>query len=98
DRNVTGVQTCALPILEIIAAIPAINPEPTKAGIIGTKILAISFNNDLNGDFFCFSLVSALTSAARSAACERLLVPSAFSPDLLRSEERRVGKECRSQR
>ena len=47
-----------------IAAIPATNPDPTNAGIIGTKIFEISFKIALNGEFFCFAFCAAFISAA----------------------------------
>src|SRR5262249_58571722 len=66
DWSVTGVQTCALPILER----PAIRQRARQHGA------------RLGGPW-----------NAPAAAC-----PSAraSAPDFLRSEERRVGKECRS--
>ena len=46
--------------LDITAAIPPIIPAPTKAGIIGTKILEIAFNTFLNGEvLFCFAFCCA---------------------------------------
>src|SRR2546422_7581249 len=76
DVAVTGVQTCALPIL----------PTPGLSGLCG------------------FSPASRRSTSARSAfvtfggivlfsAATRALAPSTSG---LRSEERRVGKECRS--
>src|SRR5207248_8628316 len=64
DRTVTGVQTCALPILEVLTRVPAGSGSP-------------------------MSRVS--TSTTRS-------MPPVRGPPMIstRSEERRVGKECRS--
>ena len=47
-------------------AIPATSPAPTKAGIIGTKILEISFSRDFNGDDFCLAFWAAFISAVFS--------------------------------
>src|SRR5207249_8659253 len=64
DRNVTGVQTCALPISSA-AASAARRPKRQIAGIAATPCGRSSRNRNLAG--------------SRS-----------------RSEERRVGKECRA--
>ena len=47
-----------------IAAIPATKPDPTNAGIIGTKMLEISFKTALKGEFFCLAFCAAFISAA----------------------------------
>src|SRR5699024_11451634 len=70
DRNVTGVQTCALPIYrfyELINDIPGLSCAKPK------------------GAFYIFPNA---TEAAKATGYE--------SVDDFRSEERRVGKECRS--
>mgnify|MGYP000621928807 CR=1 FL=1 len=61
DRDVTGVQTCALPI----SASRVFEPQPLRFAAEGIWMMAVSM-------VMTFGLV------------------------LLRSEERRVGKECRS--
>src|SRR5699024_11540740 len=65
DRNVTGVQTCALPIFRplrpVAAVFPHMRPSWTLTGL-GRALLAVS----------------------------------RYRPRRRRSEERRVGKECRS--
>src|SRR5699024_11359562 len=70
DRNVTGVQTCALPI-----SCPVV-PSDT-AGIAPTSV-AVGF--------------------ATGTASPAELKPTSWSsvPLKVRSEERRVGKECRA--
>src|SRR5205085_8503856 len=79
DLTVTGVQTCALPILF------SINPSKVKIDstntfrIANTSPTAASATTDLNGK---------AVQIACTAIIERL------KP--VRSEERRVGKECRS--
>src|SRR5699024_11379998 len=77
DRNVTGVQTCALPISYWAA----------------NRFLAASIRLTENR-----SSVSALASTASSSAmCSRNhSARLAGSISTRRSEERRVGKECKS--
>src|SRR5437868_11663399 len=70
DRNVTGVQTCALPIF--LRSEITIRRKCNEASIVGHRWLKISVDD-----------------AVRSIARRRVRY-------LQRSEERRVGKECRS--
>src|SRR5699024_12012573 len=87
DRNVTGVQTCALPIYTSLSPVLlAIRLESdcceawrAEAGIADTP----------ERRRFC---VDALTAAAVQLARWRTLVPGAPFEEL-RSEERRVGEE-----
>src|SRR5438067_7846956 len=74
DRNVTGVQTCALPIFEahLISACP-------KTGALRQACAPIARS------------IAASAPTRRRSRARR----SAESPES-RSEERRVGKECRS--
>src|SRR2546429_5069547 len=80
DVAVTGVQTCALPI----SALPFTRAAISLAALL---VRRSSFETFLSG--------------AGSASCRICCVP-AFIVDILheyalsRSEERRVGKECRS--
>src|SRR2546430_7949345 len=79
DLTVTGVQTCALPILigkTIDAYFKKVNAE---GGINGRKINFISYDDGY--------------SPPKAVEQVRKLVES---DEVLRSEERRVGKECRS--
>src|SRR5437868_11901086 len=72
DRNVTGVQTCALPISESCiepALLAQFHPLEAALGAMGVAVWPMV---ELEAD-------DALASAAA-----------------IRSEERRVGKECRS--
>src|SRR5690554_7341553 len=76
DADVTGVQTCALPILRLARlfttapAAPALSTERDRA---------------------CASLPSVVMDPfSKMTPPHRLLMPKS------RSEERRVGKECRS--
>src|SRR5699024_12166310 len=65
DRNVTGVQTCALPILKLPPTLHSGRQSSDKTDILAT---------------------------ARAVTTEN------FSRYFERSEERRVGKECRCRR
>src|SRR2546421_4481868 len=79
DLIVTGVQTCALPILpgetrdEVLISCHACHPSLC--------------NDNLSGIALAVSIAQALQSAPRRYSYRFLFV---------RSEERRVGKECRS--
>ena len=71
---ITSIYCCHVPASSVpavtkfakTAAIPATIPVPTNAGIIGTKILEMSFNTDLILDGFCFDFCAAFISCARS--------------------------------
>src|SRR5699024_12009671 len=76
DRNVTGVQTCALPIFYLYK-IKGI----TRLEVIRRPAQA-----------FCYVLWKIFGRKFKLYICTRLLSVIV----LLRSEERRVGKECRS--
>src|SRR5699024_12037600 len=69
DRNVTGVQTCALPI-------SGGEPMVRKADLIRL----CEMHPDC--EFLAFT--------------NGTLIDEAFCQEMLRSEERRVGKECRT--
>src|SRR5438067_6489756 len=71
DRNVTGVQTCALPICMA---------QPIFAGVVPVNGFLVANNSSAT---LYVSDVGAATAGGAS-------IPIA------RSEERRVGKECRS--
>src|SRR5699024_11972690 len=85
DRNVTGVQTCALPISEEMddnLAKLRVSAGAGEQRMLLTEIL--------------------VDSELMESALEKIPVDSATSTDISsfvnRSEERRVGKECRWQR
>src|SRR5437868_8455760 len=82
DRNVTGVQTCALPI-----SFSA--PRGLMTGIFFALIGSIILNSFLHIGF-----VGVLIGLGIGALGVFTLVYSTSA--VLRSEERRVGKECRS--
>src|SRR5699024_11461453 len=74
DRNVTGVQTCALPIFQIGVPMGFEHIAVCGAMIVSTRIV---------------SPLGTIAIAANSFAV------TAESLCYMRSEERRVGKECR---
>src|SRR5699024_11881858 len=76
DRNVTGIQTCALPIL-----------GPLEVGSRRCRFGRGSWQWPLGGG----------NASAGGTGC-RLPRPRVFpvGPAVLRSEERRVGRECSS--
>src|SRR2546430_4106226 len=79
DLTVTGVQTCALPISQILAAMAS---EPGAEGQ-RTRVEAACLLGELPD---CFDpLLSKLLADPDTAVVRKA-----------RSEERRVGKECRS--
>src|SRR5256884_2418201 len=80
DVAVTGVQTCALPISRGCRARALGQDEPGLAQRLGTRPRAVPTRDG----------VARLQQAARDAAAHHT---EAHEP---RSEERRVGKECRS--
>src|SRR5207249_6550415 len=85
DRNVTGVQTCALPISITSrkeAGIPVAEVFPSLRGAV-----AISYSDPLKSDLAKCDVVFFATPNTVAMGEARALVE--------RSEERRVGKECR---
>src|SRR5207249_8709866 len=92
DRNVTGVQTCALPILSLFASNVALTYRKTPATPPAPQpeALAAAAQN----------LVPVGPEDPQVAQLLKQMQPNPLSPapDTSRSEERRVGKECRSKR
>src|SRR5690606_40987032 len=92
DFHVTGVQTCALPIFR-----RSENRHPRRL-IEGAWELRIeprglpSWPPELRIE------KTSLETEAHAAAFQRFCLPGAASCRGARSEERRVGKECRSRR
>src|SRR5258708_27590695 len=80
DDLVTGVQTCALPILRFGADGPG-----AEAGGVGGEI---------HGNFCAVIFFAAAKAVVGAHAF--VAAPAAEAADAGRSEERRVGKECRS--
>src|SRR5699024_11965382 len=94
DRNVTGVQTCALPISksgntpEIKVLVPLIKN-------FENKLIAITGNIH---SFLAEQADFVLNASIEKEACPNNLAPTTSTTAQLRSEERRVGKESRTQR
>src|SRR5690606_40871480 len=88
DFHVTGVQTCALPILlrtsrsSMVARL-----SRSSEGAITTRCPT---------DSKALKRSLAKSSALSRQAFDVVTSTSSFLKDLRRSEERRVGKECRS--
>src|SRR5256884_5469248 len=81
DVAVTGVQTCALPIFGVTGAAFGILIPYVVQGVLR---------------YFVLRLVFGWQNPWRSIYPPVLTAIVAFIPALPRSEERRVGKECRS--
>src|SRR5699024_11450849 len=78
DRNVTGVQTCALPIFYlVIESIYGIRYDFRMPAILSIATVVVTLR------------------ISRTDAAESLGKASLIVIQLVRSEERRVGKECR---
>src|SRR5699024_11305641 len=89
DRNVTGVQTCALPILKVNFNSSSLH--------IGKILIVASSVNYSYGENPLWS--SPLEFTIKSGDRIHLKGSNGSGKTtLLRSEERRVGKECRLQR
>src|SRR5690606_40529677 len=88
DFHVTGVQTCALPIFEEVLTI-----RPYCCCIIGIAAFWLHNHVPLR---LTLSTASQCSSGRNftSPSLTRVVSPSRVMPALLRSEERRVGKEC----
>src|SRR5207249_7886420 len=86
DRNVTGVQTCALPIS--IAELTR-RGEPSLLFLHDQTVTGRT-RRPATDDY-----LRALVAAQQVSSGSIFLVPHAMT-DRARSEERRVGKECRA--
>src|SRR5207249_9208008 len=82
DRNVTGVQTCALPIYPLVGT-------TVSNGIVSIRISA---------RFDSMERAKKELEATEAQCRERLCDVIFGQDDQTRSEERRVGKECRARR
>src|SRR5699024_11357030 len=94
DRNVTGVQTCALPI-------SAITSKMVLWGMGGVKIHECDGVEFLDEKRYgqpcgCPALLAERKDAARDGHGPKPEVSVRFRLAENRSEERRVGKECRA--
>src|SRR5207249_5750580 len=94
DRNVTGVQTCALPIYSVGYQnwVYAEVPEEEGGFIRRHRMHLIGGPQRLLGEWF----VDQPSHPCVSLASFCVVVRRDDEPRPLRSEERRVGKECRS--
>src|SRR5256885_8511326 len=81
DYKVTGVQTCALPILEVLGAM--------NGDVAASEKVAIRKSGTLIGDIRTAGIVIDDDAYFKGKI-------DIVAPEHLRSEERRVGKECRS--
>src|SRR5699024_11416712 len=92
DRNVTGVQTCALPILGRKSDVDEIIHRLQMENYVDRKVQEYSLGMRQR---LCFAMmVAADTPIMFMDEVMNGLDPENVS--LVRSEERRVGKECRS--
>src|SRR5699024_11411891 len=91
DRNVTGVQTCALPIA--IAEKAAQEEINQRRAVVSA---AIGFLDQLAGE----SKAAAIASIALSKglAIAEAIQNTAVAVTAARSEERRVGEDCGARR
>src|SRR5690606_39776319 len=89
DFHVTGVQTCALPILKQVASNHKLDPEELVAAHQGAVYL-LYFYGFIPGFMYLGGLPRALHTPRKSFPDRNV--------EKGRSEERRVGKECRSGR
>src|SRR5699024_11849347 len=85
DRNVTGVQTCALPIWENVFIVFNCNVD-TSISVFRHKHICLACQKPVYELLNELALFNCTSIAATNALSEYL-----FS----RSEERRVGQECR---
>src|SRR2546423_10063474 len=88
DKLVTGVQTCALPISRFSVSPVSILSEVADLRRSDGNSLALRFTSTPMPRMTYFTLSSSALISVR--------MPAIFLPRNARSEERRVGKECRS--
>src|SRR5207245_8288461 len=94
DATVTGVQTCALPIL---AGTKQFGVKLSEAGTTNT-VTAADLTDGLKAPGASAIGVSArFTSAIGGSAIPAITAGGTYTSLTGRSEERRVGKECRSE-
>src|SRR5690606_40557502 len=90
DFHVTGVQTCALPILTNFVLMEYGQPlHAFDYDRFGSKEILVRRARD--GE----TMVT-LDDQERKLTEEQLVITNGTEPTALRSEERRVGKECRA--
>src|SRR5262249_57293343 len=91
DWSVTGVQTCALPIFNPLSTTPGKQPLPLS-------LMSLAAMLEERGDEWVLvdGNVCADPAAAIIARLSKVRTPRTVLLGVTRSEERRVGKECRS--
>src|SRR5207248_8427901 len=89
DRTVTGVQTCALPILPSFQVPLEMFEVPNCELLEPVTLSPSSFNESVNGKGWPPASATASQSPEISSA-------TTFRNSIARSEERRVGKEGES--
>src|SRR5205085_3664381 len=87
DLTVTGVQTCALPIFQPVE--PRGSQSNSQSNVLGIKNGATNLSTE------SAAARAASSSGARSRAPAGCLKTVSGATRRRRSEERRVGKECR---
>src|SRR5699024_11860761 len=92
DRNVTGVQTCALPIYDTVDHLSDVLQRAVIIEDKNFELVAYSSPDELSFD--ALQQKTILTKRCPLFVIERLKKEGIVSQ---RSEERRVGKECRAQ-
>src|SRR5205823_12009054 len=93
DKLVTGVQTCALPI--------SATPEATLRALVGSPLAHIAAHGHHEPYNPLFSRLELHGGTLMGYDLQRLGRPPrhiVLSACQVRSEERRVGKECRARR
>src|SRR5207248_7024123 len=96
DRTVTGVQTCALPILKPPTFVGCAFPLALVIARTEPRTVVGWLRARLDPRMIALGIVPVAAASLWLAYGDSLKIgtPAAF----LRSEERRVGKECRSPR
>src|SRR5258708_14226899 len=89
DDLVTGVQTCALPIWAAFSScFSLLSGQPQKPSTASPRNPATTPSSSV--------IVPLIVSSANATSRQALSRSAEFSVAKSRSEERRVGKECRS--
>src|SRR5207249_8844262 len=96
DRNVTGVQTCALPILDAARRVTASLPDFSFAWS-ALALSSVPISHRAGYPDAANIGREGWTAAERSIRFDRKN-PEGYMAEAGRSEERRVGKECRGGR
>src|SRR5207248_6951099 len=98
DRTVTGVQTCALPISEQFEEIFRESGQTLEAEIGNLKSIVARFSDFSKMPTPELQPVSVNDSLRQAALVYEPQFCAKGRPLITRSEERRVGKECKHRR